>query len=230
MSLEWACAAWSRRGVFTGGLSPWPARSRLAGDDRARGPRAAGRGERCRATGFYRSAPPRTGAQNAGPRPPLQAQRAGFAGLRKPVQISVQLSERERAPEDLAHDLVAAAADRPQARVARGALDPVLAHVAGAAVDLQAGVHQLEARSLGEQLGHRDLADRLLARDEAAQGVVGDAAAGVDLGGRRIIQKEKGLVAGAPGPEGLALAGGGRGAAPRPPQRRRGRPPPCPAA
>ena len=37
-----------------------------------------------------------------------------------------------------------AAADRPEAGVARGALDPVLAHVAGSAVDLQAVVHQLE--------------------------------------------------------------------------------------
>src|SRR5439155_25819326 len=48
-------------------------------------------------------------------------------------------SQCERAPEDLAHDLVAAAAERPQAGVARGAPDPDLADVAGAAVALQAG-------------------------------------------------------------------------------------------
>src|ERR1700722_17966210 len=72
-------------------------------------------------------------------------------------------SERERAAEDLAHDLVAAAADRAKASVARRALDPVLAHVARAAVDLQALVHQLERRALGDQLGHRHLRDRLLA-------------------------------------------------------------------
>src|SRR5207248_11275044 len=52
--------------------------------------------------------------------------------------------QAERAAEYLAHDLVAAAADRAQARVARRPLDPVLAHVARAAVDLQAGVHPLQ--------------------------------------------------------------------------------------
>src|SRR5258708_2226539 len=52
--------------------------------------------------------------------------------------------QRQHAPEDFTHDLVAAASDRPETRIPRGALDPVLAHVAGAAVDLQAGVHQLE--------------------------------------------------------------------------------------
>ena len=71
----------------------------------------------------------------------------------------------------------------PEARVARGALDPVLVHVAGAAVDLQARVHQLEGGALGQQLGHRDLLQRFLAGDEAAQRVVGDAAAGVGGGG-----------------------------------------------
>src|SRR6202035_5707117 len=36
----------------------------------------------------------------------------------------------QQAPQDLAHDLVRAAADWAQARVACGALSPVLAHVA----------------------------------------------------------------------------------------------------
>ena len=39
--------------------------------------------------------------------------------------------------EDLLHDLVGAAADRAQAGVPHGALDLVLLHVAGAAVDLE---------------------------------------------------------------------------------------------
>jgi hypothetical protein len=90
----------------------------------------------------------------------------------------------QHAPEDLAQDLVAAAADRPEAGVAGGALDPLLAHVAGAAVDLQAGVHQLVGGALGEQLRHRYLLQRFLAGHEAAQRVVGDAAAGVHRGGQ----------------------------------------------
>src|SRR3954447_26787325 len=89
--------------------------------------------------------------------------------------------------EDLAHDLVGAAADRPEARVARGALEVVLGHVAGAAVHLQAVVDQVERRPLGDQLGHCDLLDDVLAGGEARQRVVGDAASRVD-GGRVIGQ------------------------------------------
>ena len=68
----------------------------------------------------------------------------------------------------------------PEAGVARGALDVVLDHVAVAAVDLQAVVHDVEAGALGGQLGHRDLADAVLALVEQAQRVVGEAAAGLD--------------------------------------------------
>src|ERR1700677_2542012 len=62
---------------------------------------------------------------------------------------TVSQLQRENATEDLTHDLVRAAADRAEAGVARGALDPNLLHIAGAAVDLQAGVHQLKGGSLG---------------------------------------------------------------------------------
>src|SRR5437870_3942506 len=65
----------------------------------------------------------------------------------------------------------------------RGALDPYLLHVAGSAVDLEACVHELEGGSLRDQLRHRHLAQRLLAGDEAAQRVVGDAARDVGVGG-----------------------------------------------
>src|SRR5438552_2096082 len=75
--------------------------------------------------------------------------------------------QAERLAEDLAHDLVRAAADRAEARVARHALDLVLLHVAGAAVDLQARVHHVEAGPLRDQLGHRDLLDGVLAAGEA---------------------------------------------------------------
>src|SRR4051812_21905431 len=83
-------------------------------------------------------------------------------------------SERQDLGEDLAHDLVGAAADRAQPRVAGHALDLVLLHVAGAAVDLQAGVHDVEAGALRGELGHRDLLDGVaLGRHEAPQRVVG---------------------------------------------------------
>src|SRR5205085_8916363 len=45
-------------------------------------------------------------------------------------------SEAIRAPDDVEHDLVRPGADAVQARVAPDALDPVLDHVTGAAVDL----------------------------------------------------------------------------------------------
>src|SRR5450631_375368 len=110
------------------------------------------------------------------------------------------------AAEDVAHDLVAAPSDRPEAGVAGGALDPVLAHVAGAAVYLQALVHQLERRALGEQLRHRHLAQRVLSGDETAQRVVGDAAAGVRGGGEVDELVTDRLVAGQRTAERAALA------------------------
>src|SRR5512138_2692589 len=90
--------------------------------------------------------------------------------------------EAQRLAQDLLHDLVRAPADRAEAGVPGRALDVVLAHVAGAAVDLQAGVHQIERRALGGQLGHRHLADRVGALDEEPQRVVGQAAPGLDRG------------------------------------------------
>ena len=129
------------------------------------------------------------------------------AGPGRPFGVTAAApGELQHPPEDLAHDLVAAAADRPQARVADGALDPDLAHVAGAAVDLQAGVHQLVARALGQELGHRDLAHGFLARDEPAQRVVGDAARGVGARGEVRESVADRLMAGQRAPERAALA------------------------
>src|SRR5436309_14439483 len=89
--------------------------------------------------------------------------------------------QAERLAEDLAHDLVRAAPDRAEARVARHALDLVLLHVAGAAVDLQRLVGDVEAVALGLQLRHRHLAQRVLALVEATERVVGQGAAGLQL-------------------------------------------------
>src|SRR5205807_10168699 len=72
-------------------------------------------------------------------------------------------SQPQRAAEDLLHDLVGSAPDRPEPRVARRPLDPVLGHIAVAAVDLQARVYHVERRPLGGELGDRHLADRILA-------------------------------------------------------------------
>src|ERR671934_2909015 len=77
-----------------------------------------------------------------------------------------------RLAEALLHDLVGAAADRAQARVARHALDLVLAHVAGAAVELQAGVDDVECGALGGELGHGHLAGGVLTVREAPERVV----------------------------------------------------------
>ena len=54
-------------------------------------------------------------------------------------------SEAEPAAEDLLHDLVGAAADRAEPGVAERPLDPVLAHVAVAAEDLDDLVGDLDA-------------------------------------------------------------------------------------
>src|SRR3954469_11172504 len=56
--------------------------------------------------------------------------------------------------QDLLHDLVGAAAHGTEASVADRSLDPVLAHVAVAAVDLQAVVGDLDAGTLRVELGH----------------------------------------------------------------------------
>src|SRR3712207_1721324 len=87
-----------------------------------------------------------------------------------------------RAADDLEHDLVGARADAVQAQVAPGALHAVLAHVAGAPVDLQALVGDLAGDARREQLGHRDLAHRVLAVGEAPGGRVVELARGLELG------------------------------------------------
>jgi Bacterial regulatory proteins, lacI family len=56
---------------------------------------------------------------------------------------TARCSQTVRAPDHVQHDLVGAGADPVQAQVAPHALDPVLLHVAGAAVDLQALVGDL---------------------------------------------------------------------------------------
>ena len=84
----------------------------------------------------------------------------------------------------------------PEPRVARHALDLVLAHVARPAVQLQAGVHDVEGGALGGELGHRDLAHGVLAGGEAPQRVVGHAAARVGGGGELDEPVAHGLVAG----------------------------------
>src|SRR3954447_24657156 len=86
------------------------------------------------------------------------------------------------APYDVEHDLVGPGADPVQAHVAPDALDPVLAHVAGPAVDLDALVGDLDGDARGVQLGHRDLAHRVLAVGEAPGGRVHELAGGLDLG------------------------------------------------
>src|SRR5256885_2261218 len=55
----------------------------------------------------------------------------------------------EQLPEDLLHDLVGTATDRPEAGVAGGSLHVVLAHVARAAVDLDGVVGNVEGVALG---------------------------------------------------------------------------------
>src|SRR4051812_42710492 len=59
---------------------------------------------------------------------PKERSRPGPQAPQNPLQPQL-------APDDLLHDLVGAASDRPQAGVAQGPLDLVLAHVAVAAVE-----------------------------------------------------------------------------------------------
>src|SRR3954453_6911010 len=98
--------------------------------------------------------------------PPMAGKIGGFAchpfgGLRHPRTGSATL-QPVRPPDDVEHDLVGSGPDPVQPEVAPGALDAVLAHVAGAAVDLQALVGHLAAHLRGVQLGHRDLAHLII--------------------------------------------------------------------
>src|SRR4051794_8834952 len=88
--------------------------------------------------------------------------------------------EPVRAPDDVEHDLVGAGADAVEAQVAPRALDAVLLHVAGTAVDLDALVGHLDRDASREQLGHRDLAHGIVAVVEAPGGAVDELARGLD--------------------------------------------------
>ena len=68
------------------------------------------------------------------------------------ADLRALLAEPQLPPENLLHDLVGPAADRAEAQVARHALDLVLLHVAGAAVDLERLVGNLEGRALADSL------------------------------------------------------------------------------
>src|SRR5439155_22373979 len=87
-----------------------------------------------------------------------------------------------RAPDDVEHDLVGAGADAVESHVAPDALDPVLLHVARAAVDLDALVGDLDRDARGVELGHRDLAHGVLAVVVAPGGRVDHLAGRLDLG------------------------------------------------
>src|SRR5918998_5251996 len=90
-------------------------------------------------------------------------------------------SEAVAAADHVEHDLVRARPDPVQAHVAPGALDPVFLHVARAAVDLQALVRDLARDPGGVELGHRDLADGVLAIGEAPGGRVDELPRRLDL-------------------------------------------------
>src|SRR5262249_50887210 len=94
------------------------------------------------------------------------------AGTADDLTHGQDLLEPVRAADDVEHDLVGARADPVQAHVAPHALDAVLLHVAGAAVDLDALVGDLDRDPRGVQLRHRDLADRVLAVLEPPRGDV----------------------------------------------------------
>src|SRR5438270_11840230 len=91
--------------------------------------------------------------------------------------------EPVRAPDHVEHDLVGAGADAVQPQVAPGALDAVLLHVAGPAVDLDALVRDLHCGACGEQLRDRDLAYGVVAVLEPPRGRVDELTGGFDLGG-----------------------------------------------
>src|SRR5688572_17567297 len=85
----------------------------------------------------------------------------------------------QRPAEDLAHDLVGAAADRPEAGVAGRPFE-----LGVGADQAQALILELEVGALGGELGHRDLADGVAAVEVAAQRVVGERGAGLRAGGQ----------------------------------------------
>src|SRR3954471_7119064 len=84
-------------------------------------------------------------------------------------------------PDHVEHDLVGARADAVEPHVAPDALDAVLLHVARAAVDLDALVGDLDRDPRRVELGHRDLADGILAVLEAPRRRVDHLARGLDL-------------------------------------------------
>src|SRR5437764_3522464 len=95
--------------------------------------------------------------------------------------FSPTASQPVRPPDHVEHYLVGPGSDPVQPQVAPGALDAVLLHVAGAAVDLDALVGDLDGHPRGVQLGHRDLAHGVLAVLEAPRGRVDELAGRLDL-------------------------------------------------
>src|SRR4051794_14483099 len=114
-------------------------------------------------------------------------------------------SEPIAPPDDIEHDLVRAGADAVEPQVAPGALDAVLLHVAGAAVDLDALVGDVDRNPRGVQLRHRDLAHGVLAVVEAPSRRVDHLASALDLRRhlRELVADDLGLADRAP--ERLAL-------------------------
>src|SRR5690349_8955782 len=90
--------------------------------------------------------------------------------LRSRVNAGVS-SQAERLAEDLAHDLVGAAADRAEPQVAYRALDPRIRPV-----DVEARVGGVVRRPLRRELRHRHLLHGVHAGEVHAQRVVRDRA------------------------------------------------------
>src|SRR5438477_1397421 len=86
-------------------------------------------------------------------------------------------------PDHVEHYLVGPGSDPVQPQVAPGALDAVLLHVAGAAVDLDALVGHLDGDPRGVQLGHRDLPYGVLAVLEPPRRRIDELPRGLDLRG-----------------------------------------------
>src|SRR5437764_8102047 len=130
--------------------------------------------------------PERTAA--AGPASPSWEAALGD-GAEPPAQPAMLISasaasalETVRPADDVEHDLVGPGTDPIQPHVAPDALDSVFLHVAGAAVDLDALVRDLDGDPGRMQLGHRDLAHRVLAGLVQPGGVVDHLAGALDLG------------------------------------------------
>src|SRR6185503_4725549 len=86
--------------------------------------------------------------------------------------------------DDFLHDLGGAAADGHEPVVAEEALDGVLAHVAVAAVELDAVIGYSLRHVRGEELHHGDLAHRVLVLLVLEARGIGEPAAGLDEGGQ----------------------------------------------